>query len=178
MRVVRYAIYLASLLGMIVLGTGCSYDTAVQRLAPQEQAEFRAYKNVMNANQAWTYLGKTSPAERQAYLQEIGVARRFQALDPLDREAVLLGYPRQGMSVDALAFLWGEPYYKQGDARHHAQWHYWGSTMSLAMRGNDVYTRGNRVTVHLADGHVESWLDHVPTDDEKGGGRDGDRKSL
>ena len=129
MRVVQRAVYLSSLLvGMIVLGTGCSYDMAAQRLPPQEQAEFRAYKNVMSAQQTWTYLGKTSPAERLAYLQEIGVARRFQALDPQDREAVLLGYPRQGMSVEALKFLWGDPYYKQGDANHYAQWHYWGST--------------------------------------------------
>lgn len=176
MRVVQRAVCLSSLFGMIVLGTGCSYDMAAQRLPPQEQAEFRAYKNIMDAKQTWTYLGKTSPAERLAYLQEIGVARRFQALAPQDREAVLFGYPRQGMSIEALKFLWGDPYYKRGDANHYAQWHYWGSTMTLAMRGNDVYTRGNRVTVELVDGHVTWWLDHVPTDDEKGDS--GDRKNL
>ena len=48
--------------------------------------------------------------------------------------------------------------------------------MTLAMRGNDVQTRGNRVTVELVDGRVTWWLDHVPTDDEKGD--NGDRKSL
>lgn len=176
MRVVQRAVCFSSLVvGMIVL-TGCSYDRAAQRLPVPEQIEFRAYKNVMSGQQTWTYLGKTSPAERLAYLQEIGVARRFQTLDPQDREAVLLGYPRQGMSLEALKFLWGDPSYKQGDAKHYAQWHYWGSPMTLSMRGNDAYARGNRVTVELVDGRVTSWLDHVPTNDEKGD--NGDRGRL
>jgi hypothetical protein len=165
------------LFGLLVIATSCSYDAAMQRLPPPEQAEFRAYRNVMSASQAWTYLGKASPAERQAYAREIGVAQRLQALDPQDREAVLLGYPRQGMSAEALMFLWGDPAYKRGDARHYAQWHYSGSPMSLTVRGSDPYVRGNRVMVELVDGHVTSWVDYVPTDDEKGG-NDGDRKSM
>ena len=148
---------------------------AAQRLPPPEQAEFRAYNNVMSATQAWTYLGKASPAERQAYAREIGVAQRLQALDPQDREAVLLGYPRQGMSAEALLLLWGKPAHQQGNVNRYAQWHYSGSPMTLTMRGTDPQVRGNRVTVELVEGHVTWWLDHVPTDDEKG---DSDRKSM
>jgi hypothetical protein len=32
-----------------------------------------------------TYLAKAGTDERMAYLREIGLAQRFQALDPLDR---------------------------------------------------------------------------------------------
>ena len=36
----------------------------------------------MTASQTRTYLAKTSAAERTAYLQAIGLAQRFQRLDP------------------------------------------------------------------------------------------------
>lgn len=167
---------LTILCGMFVVATGCSYEAAMQRLSPPEQATFRAYRNVMSAQQAWTYLDKASPAERQAYARDLGVAQRLQALDPDDREAVLLGYPREGMSAEALMFLWGPPAYKQGDASRYAHWHYSGSPMTLTMRGTDPYVRGNRVTVELVDGRVVSWVDYVPTNDEKGDG--GERKQM
>src|SRR5262249_10457468 len=44
-----------------------------------------------------------------ADLQESGLAQRFQALDPPDREAVQHGFLRKRMSADALRFVWGEP---------------------------------------------------------------------
>ena len=51
-------------------------------------------------------------------------------LDPLDREAVKSGWPRVGMSADALRFVWGDPAYTQGDARRSAHWHYVGSSFA------------------------------------------------
>ena len=98
------------LLSTIVVLTGCTYTTAVQQLSLAEQAEFHTYKKVMTAAQARAYVAKASATERTAYVREIGLAQRFAALDPLDREAVQSGFPRVGMSAEALRFVWGEPY--------------------------------------------------------------------
>jgi hypothetical protein len=54
-----------------------------------------------------TYGATAGAAERTAYLREIGLAQRFQALDPLDCRAVLSDMLRGGMSAEALVFLWG-----------------------------------------------------------------------
>src|SRR5690349_3288533 len=88
------------LMGMTLLLAGCTYnyDAAVQQLSPAEQTEFAIYRQVMTGAQTRTYLAKASAAERTAYLSEIGLAQRFQRLDPQDREAVRSGAPRVGMS--------------------------------------------------------------------------------
>jgi len=147
------------LLGTIVALTGCTY-AAMQRLSLDEQAEFHIYSKMMTASQGHTYLAKASPAERTAYLRQIGLAQRFQALDALDREAVLSGIPRVGMSAEALLFLWGEPYYTAGDAPRYAHWFYLGSSLALAEYGNQYSHFGNRVDVYLVDGHVVGWVDY------------------
>jgi hypothetical protein len=90
--------------GALVALTGCTY-IAVQRLPLDEQAAFHTYSKVMTGVQVHTYLAKTTPTEREAYLQKIGIIRRFQALDPADRAAVLHGIPQVGMSGEALLFL-------------------------------------------------------------------------
>ena len=54
-----------------------------------------------------TYLAKAGAAERRAYLRGIGLARRFQALAPLDCAAVLSDMLRIGMSAEAFLFPWG-----------------------------------------------------------------------
>ena len=64
----------------------------------------------MTAAQTRAYLAKATTAERTAYLSEVGLAQRFQAFDPLDREAVRNGFPRAGMSAEALRFVWGDLY--------------------------------------------------------------------
>jgi hypothetical protein len=64
----------------------------------------------MTPAQVCPYLAQVSATERTAYLREIGRAHRFQALDPLDRVAVLRAVPSVGMSAEALLFLWGDPY--------------------------------------------------------------------
>ena len=99
------------LLGTIMVLTGCiyNYDAAVRQLSPPEQAEFHTYRKIMTGAQTHTYLAKTSAAERTAYLQKIGLVQRFQRLDPIDRETVQNGFPRVGMSAEALRFVWGEP---------------------------------------------------------------------
>ena len=154
------------LLGTILALTGCAYDAAVQRLSLAEQAEFRIYRNVMTGVQARTYLAQPSAADRTASLRRLGLMQRFEALDLLDREAIRGGIPRVGMSAEALRFLWGEPYYTEGDARRSAHWHYLGSSLTLAHEGNRYGHLGNRVDVYLADGKVVGWVDGpMPNDD-------------
>src|SRR5437867_11962078 len=84
------------LMGSIITLSGCTY-AAMQKLSLDEQAEFHTYRKVMTTSQEHAYLAKATAAERTAYLREIGLEQRFQALDPLDREAVLRGVPRVGM---------------------------------------------------------------------------------
>jgi hypothetical protein len=98
------------LIGAMVVLAGCTYDAAIRQLSLAEQSEFYTYKQVMTTAQERTNLTKATAAERTAYLSEIGLAQRFQTLDPLDREAVQNGYPRVGMSAEALRFVWGDPY--------------------------------------------------------------------
>jgi hypothetical protein len=112
--------------------------------------------------QRQTYLAKNTAAERTAYVQEIGLAQRFQALDPRDREAVERGVPRVGMSADALRFLWGEPSAVEGDARHAARWHYVGAVQALSAYGNQWYNTGQGVDVSPVHGKVVAWTETPP----------------
>jgi len=109
-----------------------------------------------------TYVAKATRAERAAYVQKIGVIRRFQALDSADRAAVLHGIPQVGMSAEALLFLWGDPYSTAGDARRYAHWYYLGSSCSMAASGNQYRDVGKRLDVSLVNGHVIGWVDDTP----------------
>jgi hypothetical protein len=142
----------------------------VQQLPLPERTAFRAYSKVMTSGQAHAYLHKPTATERTAYLEALGIAQRFQALNPQDREAVLAGSPRQGMSAEALRFLWGEPHYTIGYTGRHEHWYYQGSTFWLAKYGNSPTWGGTQVQVSLADGRVEWWLEFVPTDQDPGDG--------
>ena len=156
----------AGVAALLAVLAGCSYQAAIRQLPPQEQVTFRAYSKVMTSKQARTYLSKATAAERAAYLTEIGLAQRFQALEPLDRETVLSGFPRQGMSAEALRFLWGEPDYARGNRGHYEYWHYLGSSFSLAERGSALSQAGTIMTVYLVDNRVNWWRETVPTPPE------------
>lgn len=164
------------LLGLIIILTvvsGCAYQQAVQNLEADEQNAFRAYSKVINGSQARTYLAKSTAAERSAYLREIGAQQRFDALAPKDREAILKGYIRKGMSADALHFLWGNPQYTTGNTGKWEYWVYRGQIPDLLTSGNRYSDGGSEVRVHLVDGQVEWWLEGVPdTHDDPGDGVD------
>ena len=151
------------LMGSIMILSGCTY-AAIHKLSLDEQAEFFVYKKIMTPSQERAYLAKATAAERTAYLSEIGLAQRFQALDPRDREAVMSGVPRVGMSAEGLLFLWGLPYSTAGDARRYAHWYYLGSSFALAAYGNQYRMSGSRVDVYLVDGHVVGWVDYTPSE--------------
>ena len=154
------------LLGTLLALTGCAYDVTVQRLSLAEQAEFYLYKKVMTPAQARAYLARASAAERTAYLREVGLAQRFEALEPLDRTAVQSGFPCVGMSADALLFVWGEPYYTEGEARRAAHWHYLGSSLGLGASGNQYSNSGNRVDVYIVAGRIVGWVDYAVSTEE------------
>ncbi len=149
------------LLGLIMILTvasGCAYQQAVNNLESDEQNAFRAYRKVIKSSQARAYLSKPGPAERSAYLREIGAQQRFDALTEQDRESVLNGYIRKGMSAAALRFLWGPPLDIEGPS---GQWEYWvyrGQYRDLLDRGN-TYIDNTRVRVHLVEGQVEWWFE-------------------
>ena len=162
------------LMGTTLLLTGCTYnyDAVVQQLSPAEQIEFSTYRQIMTGAQTRTYLAKATAAERTAYLSEIGLAQRFQRLDPVDREAVLSGAPRVGMSAEALRFVWGDPADTAGDARHYSRWHYMGSSLGRSTNYHPWET-SNRVEVYLSNGKVLGWVDTIPEDH----GGDSERRS-
>jgi hypothetical protein len=153
------------LMGTTLLLNGCTYnyDTAVRQLSPAEQAEFSIYRQIMTGAQTRTYLAKATAAERTAYLSEIGLAQRFQRLDPLDREAVQSGAPIVGMSAEALRFVWGDPADEAGNARYYARWHYLGSSFGHSTSYHP-WNSSNRVEVYLANGKVLGWVDTIPYD--------------
>jgi hypothetical protein len=157
--------WLGLLLCTTMVLTSCTYEAAIRRLSPAEQAELRLYRHVMTSAQVRTYLAQATAAERTAYLNKTGLVQRLQALDLLDRDAVRNGFPRQGISTEALRFIWGEPSYKAGHAHHYAIWHYLGSSIELADSGNQPRRLGNRVEVSLVNDHVVGWVDVVPSVD-------------
>ena len=163
------AVLLGALLGL----TACTYDAALRQLSPPEQAEFALYHYRMTGWQEHTYLAKASAAERTAYLRELGVVQRFQALAPADQEAVRSGWPRIGMSAEALLFVWGEPYDTAGDARRSAHWRYLGSSVGRHPYGNPRWGFGNRVDVYLVAGKVVGWVEAVLSTSANGGSSGG-----
>src|SRR5438093_715156 len=159
----QYLRWIGVLLGTVIVLTGCTYDAAVQRLSLAEQSEFHTYSKVMTPSQVRTYLAKATAAERTAYLSQIGLSQRFQSLEAGDRDTVLSGLPRVGMSAEALRFVWGDPYYTEGDARRYAHWHYLGSSMVLGESGNRYRQSSNLVDVYLVAGRVVGWVDYTPS---------------
>src|SRR2546428_10054033 len=111
----------------------------MHNLSLDEPEDFHLNQKDMAPSQERAYLAKATAAERRPYLSEMGLAQRFQALDPSDREAVMGGMPRVGMSAEALLFLWGSPYYTAGDASRYAHWYYLGSSLGLADYSNQYY---------------------------------------
>ena len=158
--------WIGLLLGTTLVLTSCTYEAAVRRLSSTEQAEFYLYRHVMTSVQERTYLAQATATARTAYLNETGLAQRFQALDPLDRDAVRSGLPRRGMRTEALRFVWGEPYYTAGHAHHYEHWYYLGSSIGLAASGNQRGGFGNRVDVYLVDDQVVGWVDFAPVRDD------------
>lgn len=161
----------AAMLGLSLLPllAGCVSDSAIRQLSLPEQSEFYVYRKIMTLGQERAYLAKANATERAAYLREQGLAQRFQALEAQDRDAVLSGWPYPGMSLEALRFVWGEPYSTDGDARRSAHWHYLGSSFARGNTGNSPGNAGNRVDVYLVAGKVVGWVDVAPSNDEDNG---------
>jgi hypothetical protein len=154
-------LYGLGILCVLAALSGCATYYQAKHLSPDEQAEFHIYRKVMTAPQIRTYLAQTSAAERTAYLEQLGLMQRFDALEPQDRDAVAAGYIRQGMSADALRFLWGRPSRTSGHTDHYEHWYYYGPLPSLVETGSRRYDAGTRVDVYLVDNRVKWWLESV-----------------
>jgi hypothetical protein len=163
-----YLLRLVWLLSAIMTLTSCTYEAQIRRLAPAEQAEFHAYRKIMTASQAHTYLAKATEVERTAYARELGLVQRFQALAAQDRAAVLAGYPLKGMSTEAMPFLWGAPYARKGHTNHYEHWYYLGTSLSLTAFGNQHSNFGNWVDVYFEEGRLLWWVDFIPSTNDGG----------
>ena len=148
--------------------SGCATYYQAKHLSPDEQAEFRIYRKVMTAPQIRTYLSQTNAAERTAYLEQLGLVQRFNALDPQDRDAVEAGYIRKGMSAEALRFLWGRPSRTSGYIGHYEHWYYDGPVPSLVETGSSRQDADTRVDVYLVDNQVQWWLETVTPESDDG----------
>jgi outer membrane protein assembly factor BamE (lipoprotein component of BamABCDE complex) len=86
---------------------------------------------------------------------------------------VQYGFLREGMSADALRFVWGEPARVQGDARRSAHWYYVGAFHALSLYGNQYSDSSHEVDVYLAHGKVVAWGETFPPAPrpDTGGGR-------
>jgi hypothetical protein len=166
--------YTLGMFGILVLLSGCIYQQ-VKNLPPDEQAEFQVYRKVMNAPQMRTYLSKATAAERDTYLEAIGLAQRFEALDDEDRDAVQAGYIRKDMSAEALRFLWGRPTKTSGHTGHYEHWYYYGSVPTLIEKGSQWQDAGTLVDVYLVDSQVKWWLEMVPPDVDRDDSSEGFR---
>lgn len=146
----------------LIMFIGCAYDRAVNNLTPEERNAFWAYRKVMRGSQTRAYLFKPTEAERAAYLHDIGIQQRFNALDAEDRESVLNGFIRKGMSADALLFLWGMPEYSTGAPGEWEYWIYRGYASDLFKEGSQYSDATSQVRVYLVDNQVEWWTQEVP----------------
>ena len=175
MQLLRPLFYCA-MIGAAVLISSCVNPAYEQRLEASEKSMYPIHRQAMTWGQIRTYLAKATADERAAYLDQIGITQRFQALSPEDRQAVLARHPREGMSADAMRFLWGEPNDTRGSQKHYAYWYYWGSTLSLTERGNDSSYQGTLVEVYLVDNRVVWWQERVPSGIEEGQDDKGDTR--
>jgi hypothetical protein len=124
--------------------------SGLQRICKRDMCASRGQHRLLLVHE------RIAPSTRQYDNNKAGKA--------LDQEAIRAGWPRPGMSADALFFLWGEPYSTAGDARWSAHWYDLGSSLDLAMRGKQYRNFGNRIAVYLMDGRVVGWVDAAPSD--------------
>ena len=73
------------------------------------------------------------------------------------------------MSVEALRFIWGEPYDTDGATRRYAHWYYLGSSFGRGRSNYPLGGFGNRVDVYLVAGKVVGWVDAAPSTEENQG---------
>jgi hypothetical protein len=160
---VRHLSYLV----ILYLFVGCAAPHAYTQLPAAEQERYRAYSRVMTSRQLRTYLELPTPAARDTYARQVGAAQALESLPTADREAVLNGYPFEGMSAEALRLLWGDPVSRRGPA-FDERWFYFGDVFSLAEPGfHSRYQASTIMEVALADGKVQWWQERVPADPDE-----------
>lgn len=132
------------LLLLTLVAGGCSY----LRLPPDERRLFEAYSVFMAPAQQAEYLRRTTPADRAAYAEALGLRQRFQALPGGEQDAVLSQEIITGMSADALLMAWGYPWYRFRLGEDIEEWVYYPqfSRVLPPSVGYRIYLRGGRVS--------------------------------
>ena len=157
-RSCRYGWIVSGSLLVLVGCAGRDYRT----LPLPEQELFRAYSQAMTGPQITTYLALDTSAERDAYVRDIGITQRLEALPDEEREAVFAGQVFTGMSAEALTFVWGTPCRTKGPASD-AYWYYDGPAFRLPEVGWNCSSQSRYVEVHLVDGKMQWWKERVPS---------------
>lgn len=148
------------LLLLTLVAGGCSY----LRLPPDERRFFEAYSVFMTPAQQAEYLGRTTPADRAAYAEALGLRQRFQALPEGEQNAVLSQELITGMSADALLMAWGYPWYRFRLGEDTEEWVYY-PYFTRALPPSVGYR------IYLQGGRVSEWVQFVIPAAERGTSR-------
>jgi hypothetical protein len=156
----RHGGWLISMALLMLVGcAGRDYRT----LPVEEQQLYRAYSQVMTGAQSKQYLALSRASDRQAYAKEIGVAQRLEALSPQEQEAVRGGVVFNGMSAEALEFVWGTPCRREGP-KTDERWYYEGPAFALPEVGwNCSSSDATFVEARLSDGKLDWWKERIRT---------------
>ncbi|MFQ5898682.1 MAG: hypothetical protein ACE5JN_10625 [Candidatus Methylomirabilia bacterium] len=147
MRFHTFRLVLGAALGFVVTASGCGSALSYLRLPHDEQRLFEIYSGFMTSSQQAEYLRLTTPTDRAAYAESLGVRRRFLALPEGERETVLAQRLVRGMSAEALVMSWGYPWHRFRLGEDDEEWEYWpyfARHLPPSM-GYRIYLRAGRV---------------------------------
>jgi len=136
---------------LALTAAGCGSAWSYLRLPPDERRLFEIYGVFMTSTQQAEYLGQTSPADRAAYAESLGLRQRFSALPEGEREAVLSQRLMAGMSAEALLMSWGYPWYRFRLGHNVEEWVY-SPYFSQHLSPSVGYR------VYLQEGRVSGWV--------------------
>jgi len=95
-------------LGVVVVAlaaTGCSSGPT-----PREKQYRAVYERVLSPAQMERYRSLRTSAEREAFVEALGLGRRLRSLDQKTRQAVLAGEVSPGMKQSEVLLAWGLPF--------------------------------------------------------------------
>ncbi len=93
------------LVALVLVGLGCS-----SALTPRQQQYQAVYERVLTPPQLERYRSLRSPAERETFVEGLGVGRQLRSLNQETRQAVLAGEVFPGMRQNEVLLAWGLPF--------------------------------------------------------------------
>ena len=95
------------------LAAGCSWERKVKRLSDTEYDHYYALRPFMSDDQRKAYLTTKEEADRNVYLQELGLWDMFYSLSEAERDEILSGEVSIGWTKQKVLMAWGRPYDKR-----------------------------------------------------------------